>query len=277
MRAIWIVSILCWLTIIGFGVYNYNDIPLFNKDIVSEKPIKKVVVKKSVVKTETGKRASNENSMRPVTFTIKSTKDLIVFNSEVNSEMKDKFVKKITGSSADEMFIYINSPGGSVFHMATIIETMQASGKKFTCYAKQAASAAFTIFQLCDKRYMSRISSILMQHNARGSFGGDFETMKKKVTMWDSIIRSIELMVSSKMNMSLKDYKILIANEVWMDYPIAKSYSAVDSYAYIRCSKKLIDKVVVEKKKFCSIFGCVKVKITRSECPLISGKTEVVR
>ena len=64
--------------------------------------------------------------------------------------------------------IIINSHGGDYFATIEFILKMEEIKKRnvtFNCYAIQASSSAFVIFQYCDKRYVSP-SSLLFQHNA---------------------------------------------------------------------------------------------------------------
>lgn len=209
-----------------------------------------------------------ESAMKRITFN--STSDLITLKGEVNDDMKDKFIEKIMTTHRKTLWIYIDSPGGSVASMNSMIEFMKYSGKKFNCVAKFAASAAFSIFQFCDKRFMLPYSGVQMSHNASGGFRGDLRTVEAQLKMWSSIINKVESEIANKIGMSLEKYRTLIANELWINFSAALKYNMVDEAAFVTCSPKLAKKRIPKSEKICSFFGGCKVKLSIvSACPLL--------
>lgn len=204
-------------------------------------------------------------------FTLKSTKGLISLKGTVNDSMRDYFVEKLISDDSKTFIVYIDSPGGDVYRMNEMIEFMQYSGKKFRCIAKYAASAAFSIFQFCDERYMMPFSSIIMSHNASGGVQGDIDQMKTQLNLWDNLIRNIEIQVAARLKMTYEEYRSLIADDIYMNYFIAKKLNAVDSPTFVTCSKKLIEERVEIRTEECNFFGQCTEKIEKvSACPVLN-------
>lgn len=202
---------------------------------------------------------------------LNSDKDLITLKGRVDESTRDDFIEKIMTSNNSHLYIYIDSPGGSVFHMNEMIEHMLFSGKRFTCIARYAVSAAFSILQFCDKRYMMPYSAITMSHNASGGMYGTLPQMKSNLKMWDDIVKNIEKQIAKRLGMPYKKYKYLIANDLWLNFKLAVKYKAIDGPGFITCSKKLTEKKIKKTKKVCSFFGgCNEIEEIVSACPILN-------
>lgn len=98
-------------------------------------------------------------------------------------EYESNYVQFVQGifkalkSGASEVNIYINSPGGNVYETMLMIGHMrlfQTFGVVFNCFAIQAQSAAFSLFQSCNNRYAFS-QSILMSHRGHNSDGSPYD------------------------------------------------------------------------------------------------------
>lgn len=198
------------------------------------------------------------------TITLDKQDNLIVLEGGVSSVMSSEFTKRVL-SDQKEFIVYINSRGGEATAMNNIIEHIKYSGKKFTCIAKFAASAAFMILQHCDKRYMLPHSGILMSHNGIVNISGDEKTVRGILKMFDALSLPIDKTIAKRMKISYEEYQNLIAKDLWLDYTLAKKHNAIDDEVYVTCSKTLIKEKV--NAKFCSQYGCEEKEV--SACPLI--------
>ena len=81
-----------------------------------------------------------------------------------NSDLAIQALKSFQNSSAP-VTVYLDSPGGSVYHGLKVIhemEKMRANGTKFVCLVdSMAASMAFQFLIHCDTRYVFRFSAML--------------------------------------------------------------------------------------------------------------------
>ena len=182
----------------------------------------------------------------------------------------EKFNRKIMTYDGKEMFIYLDSPGGSVFAMSRIIGIMKASDIKFTCVARFAASAAFAMFQQCDNRYML-YDGIIMQHNASGGFRGEFPRIYSLLNAINDLVKDVEKNSARRMKMKLKDYKVAINNNLWLSRATASKYGAVDNIINnIKCSPGLVKKVVNKAIRKCGWLSCTVSYKKFSGCPLLT-------
>jgi ATP-dependent protease ClpP protease subunit len=192
-----------------------------------------------------------------------------------NEGLQEDFTRKIMTTKAKTMYLYINSPGGSVYSLNRMIEVMKGSNKTFICVARFAASAAFTLLQHCDVRMMTK-GGMLMSHGASVFYNGKLEDMKSYVKMVDEIMEDLERAVAKRMKKTYKEYKKLISKDFFMSRVGAVKHNAIDRVTYkVSCSKELVNKKLVKNMLVCGFFGCVNKKYKVSACPLIETKERI--
>lgn len=86
----------------------------------------------------------------------------------------DKLISDNDSSTIKDLYLILNSPGGSVgtgFQFINKMKTLKGRGTKITCFVPDlAASMAFGIFVHCDQRFVLSESELLW-HRARTMFG----------------------------------------------------------------------------------------------------------
>jgi ATP-dependent protease ClpP protease subunit len=181
----------------------------------------------------------------------------------------EEFSKKVMTYKGKSLYIYFDSPGGSVFAMSRIIGVMKSSDIKFTCIARFAASAAFAMYQACDTRYLL-YDGILMQHNASVGLQGELPRIRTQLDAIEAVITAIEIDTANRLKMSYKNYKVAINNNMWLSQEKAIKRHAADTLLEsISCSKKLVESVVVKPVSVCSFFFCDVSYQKFSGCPLL--------
>lgn len=129
---------------------------------------------------------------------------------EINNELYIKLVNyKLTNNK--NLYIYINSPGGSLFDAIDIIYLIKEFEKSKTviCIAQNAYSVAFTIFQSCSNRYILS-NTILMQHEFKIIYS------KYDVNIVNNIILYIRISEAMRINIKLNVYLEKVKNELWI-------------------------------------------------------------
>ena len=89
--------------------------------------------------------------------------NFISIDDKINDENVALWSKQINKLNSNPIYIYIDSPGGSVVAGLQFINNMDwliGQGKSINCIAKSAYSMAFIILQHCNNRYVIK-SSIL--------------------------------------------------------------------------------------------------------------------
>lgn len=201
--------------------------------------------------------------------------NFFAISGEFNDQMADDFLTKIFTYDKKRMFLYFDSPGGSVVSMLSMTRQMQNSNIEFICVAKEAASAAFVTFQYCTKRYILP-DGFIMSHDASGTFEGEFTRMKERLATFSKLIEFSERHVAHRMKLSYNDYIALIVKELWLTQNDAIKMNASDDTAKnVFCSKELTEKIIIETVVVHSFLGSVINVIKKSACPLIYEQTSV--
>lgn len=150
------------------------------------------------------------------------TADLYIFGDITGYpwDEKDKdaysIVKELTGLSAKEVNVHINSYGGDVAEGLAIYNTLKNSGKKVTTYCDGfACSAASVIFMAGDERMMND-ASLLMIHNAWTYASGDANALRKQAEDLDKITQGSVNAYLERANISERELKDLMDQETWI-------------------------------------------------------------
>lgn len=198
--------------------------------------------------------------------------------SEFDETLLDNFAKKVYGSKEKTLYVYFDSPGGSVVSLARMLGVMkkaQASGTKFVCVTRFAASAAFLLFQQCDERLMFE-DGILMAHDASASFRGEMHRVEKKVKLVNELMKLVSMPAATKMGLSYEDYRNLTVSELWLTSLSAFEYKAADNTIVdVACDADLLSKTKEISVTFFTLFGAGSSKVKVSACPLLNGEEEV--
>lgn len=194
--------------------------------------------------------------------------NFFAITSSFDQRLLDNFTEKVLNYSGDELYIYFNTPGGSVIALSRMARLMKSSNIKFTCVANFAASAGFMLFQHCDKRILLS-DGVLMSHNWSGGFQGEGPRILTMFNTIQSLIDTLEAVAIEKMNVDRDQYLALINNNLWMTEKLATKYAAIDEVSdRISCSKKLVRKKVLIGYTRAGFFGPGKA-VYKSGCPLI--------
>jgi ATP-dependent Clp protease protease subunit len=145
---------------------------------------------------------------------------VLYLTDEVNFFTTQKLIneiKKLNSESSEDIYLQIDSPGGSVIDGALLASEMEASKAHVnTVCTRFCASMAAMLHSYGYKRYgVDR--SILMYHPASGAGQGQIPNIVSQLT---TITRYMDKMVSnvtSRSKVTLGQYKDLTAYELWVD------------------------------------------------------------
>lgn len=211
-------------------------------------------------------------------FSSLSGKEIVFNNSEtiftidggIAQGMAFDFADKVIRYTKKDMYIYINSPGGDVMAMFKMIDAMKMSDINFICVANFAASAAHSIFEMCNERYIMP-NGILMAHEASITIAGKLASMKGLISVIERRINSLNKIIAKRSNMSYEEYDLLVAKDLWMDSTYATELNQIDGViSKISCTKELINKNVVGKKGVSTMLGIMEIEVALPACPLLS-------
>jgi ATP-dependent Clp protease protease subunit len=199
-----------------------------------------------------------------------SERNVIVLRGEVNDQSVAKVSLDILKHESNEIYLYISSPGGSVFAGMQLINVLKGSGKKVHCIASVAASMAFIILQACDTRYVME-SSILMQHVASYSVRGNAPNNVSMVKFLEGMLLDIDRMQAKRLGMEVNEFRKKTRDDWWLFGNNAVREKAADKVAKVMCDKSLSTQTYVEKvRSFIFLYD-----VTWSKCPLIEDPVEI--
>ena len=202
--------------------------------------------------------------------------NFISIDDKINDENVALWSKQINKLNSNPIYIYIDSPGGSVVAGLQFINNMDwliGQGKSINCIAKSAYSMAFIILQHCNNRYVIK-SSILMQHQmSLSGINGPLNNLGNYIEMIKSISDSLDSSMSARLNLTLNDYRNKISNDWWVYGQSAISAKMADSMVIVGCEQELYES---DTKKEDIIFDLnlagelelKKVESNKSLCPL---------
>ena len=119
--------------------------------------------------------------------------------------------------SSEPMYIFIDSPGGSVISGAAIISAMEAAkGPVNTVCIQLCASMAAMIHQYGTNRLMLN-RAFLMFHPASGGVEGEVDKAFSRLSTMRRFIGKMEENVASRSKISYEEYKRKSGVELWID------------------------------------------------------------
>jgi len=193
--------------------------------------------------------------------------NLIMLKGEINKKNTNQFLYDLNlNHNKKNIFIYIDSPGGSVEEGNKIIREVQYYNLK--CIAEKAYSMAFAIFQSCKYRYIIPFSK-LMQHQI--SLG--IQNEKGKIENYMQFINQIEnelvLIQSSKLNMNPDEFKLKTLNEWWIFGKEILKENCADKMIMVFCSPYLTKQNITVQTSY--------YEYVYSKCPLINEPIEKIK
>jgi len=190
---------------------------------------------------------------------------------ETVTHVQKELIKKAQNGAKD-IYLVLNSPGGSISSGKLLIETAKGLGARVHTISMFSASMSFITSQGLGKRY-AMSSSTLMSHRA---FAGGLEgqvpgSLLSQVNGLMADIWEIEEMVSKRAGISHDTYGNLIQDELWMTGNVAKKMGFVDEVVHIRCGKSLNgDAEPIELKML--IFD---LSVVFPKCPLLEQPSSI--
>lgn len=201
------------------------------------------------------------------------TDNLVNIRGPILDKSVDTFVSKLLKIPSNDIFIFINSPGGVVtegLRFIQIMQTFENINKKVYCIVNKGASMAFVIFQHCQNRYIID-GSILMQHQMSGGVSGPIENVKNRMKLFNNIYLKMNNYQSKKLKLTLNEFLDKVTSDWWLFDDEILTENAGDEKVKIICHPDLLkSKEIIEHESF---FGII--KFTFNRCPLIDTPSKI--
>jgi len=186
--------------------------PSVTKEVSSEKKIRRLILKESQIIFVRGPIGSNSQD----------------FIEEIHRKAK----------SEKDLYLLIDSPGGSVLDGSLVVSAMEASpAKVHTVCMGLCASMAFIIHQYGATR-LAVDRSMLMAHPAAGGVRGSLEEMQSQLGTIIRYVDKADAYIAKRSGISFLEFKTQIVSQKWIDAEDAKEYHFVDELVDVETDAK---------------------------------------
>lgn len=193
----------------------------------------KVVTTPVVVNTQTGIKINlKAQSVTSVNAKIERT---LFLQSQVDQQVVDKLISQLQemNNRKGEIYLFIDSPGGSVLDGARLLDAMEASKNPVnTVCVGLCASMAAIIHQHGAKR-LAQKHSLLMFHPASGGAQGQVPNIISRMTAIQKYVNKMNDKIVGSSKISKEEYEKLVAYELWIDGEDAVAKGFVDKLVYL--------------------------------------------
>lgn len=126
------------------------------------------------------------------------------------------FKERLEEMSGSKIEIRINSPGGSVPEISSIVLSMQESNKEFLCVNEgKAFSAASVVLCMGDERKLAELSETMI-HNARSIVIGDKNELKAAADRLSDLDEQVLKLYADQLEKDEKEIKLMMDAETFM-------------------------------------------------------------
>lgn len=205
----------------------------------------------------------------PATVTLDAD-NTAVLRGEVSDESVGQVIADLENLKDPNVFLVIDSPGGSVFAGAELVSYLGNTDKHVTCVAKTAISMAFVILQACHER-IGLDTSVLMQHVTAYSLKGrepNNLTFALFITKYSRVMDEAQ---AKRIGISYDKFRSLTISDWWLVGEEAAKAGVVDSVRKVKCTTSLL-----KSRKTVTVSGMFSsAQVEFSGCPLVGAPVSV--
>lgn len=162
-----------------------------------------------------------------------SASNVLYLDVPIDTESVNQTLQFLDEMTGPDIYLVLDSPGGSVVEGARLISYIEHSGKNiYTVCDNFCASMAFQIFEVGKKRYMAD-NAILMAHQASGGAQGTLENMSEMLNMFKKYIDRMDAKAASRSGIEYSKFKAMVANNVWVDTVDALDLKLADNMIFL--------------------------------------------
>lgn len=164
------------------------------------------------------------------------------------------------------IFLYLNSPGGSISDGNSIIETAKGLNRPVHTISSFSASMSFIISQMLGTRYVMSTSTLMSHHASVSGLSGDLNgSLNTRFLALLADIDKVDFEVAKRSSHTVQEYKDMITHEMWINGPNAVTARFADKVVNVTCDKSLEG---LGEPQVMEVFG-FSIEVTYFKCPLI--------
>jgi ATP-dependent protease ClpP protease subunit len=189
---------------------------------------------------------------------------------ELDAELNSSLTGKFKGNSTKPLYLFLNTPGGSIQSGLELIEALKGVGRPIHTITLFAASMGFQIAQGLDDRLILK-SGVLMSHRAQGEFGGEFggqapSQIDNRYQLWKDRMDELDAQTveRSKGKQTMESYQKQYASEMWLTGGKSVAQGYADKQVLVKCDSSLVG----TSKHELMFMGLIKVTYELDNCPI---------
>ena len=133
----------------------------------------------------------------------------IIIDDEIDNDLMTRAIGELYLTETSDIYMYINSNGGSVHAGNRLIEQMKymmSQDRAIKCIGHKMISMAFVIFQYCTHRY-SLSTSVAMQHQMSLMVAGAIENINSYMMMAKSMYKEMVIHQANRIGMKVSEFR----------------------------------------------------------------------
>ena len=157
--------------------------------------------------------------------TVKSIADLTI---EIKKLTKSLLAVNITYDTDIEIFLHINSAGGEVFGVLSIINLIINNKVNIVTVIEGQACSAATILSMIGSRRQITENSYMLIHNLSSGFWGKMHEMEDEMKNLTLLTKDIKKMYKTYTNITTTQLESLLKKDLLLDAKTCLRYGLVD-------------------------------------------------
>ena len=151
----------------------------------------------------------------------------------INTSIRD-ITKKLLAVQSDfnvgnlNIYLHINSFGGSVFAGLSIIDTIISNPIPITSIVEGSAASAATIISVVCSERIIRPNSFMLIHQLSSGFWGKMEEIKDEFINLKKLTKKLKLIYKEHTTIEKEQLKGLLKRDLWLDSKECLEYGLVD-------------------------------------------------
>ena len=186
--------------------------------------------------------SSPSNVTRDKDHVVEVVNNTIYFYSEVSRPKILELNKNINSLSTNlvnqtnllktqtpgNIYLHINSFGGSVFAGLSAVDTIQAAGVPVCTLIEGCAASAATLMSIVGTRRAIRKNSFMLIHQLSSGMWGKYEEQKDQMQNNDLIMSVIKDLYEKHTKIPKRKLREILKRDVWFDAETCLEYGLVD-------------------------------------------------
>lgn len=153
---------------------------------------------------------------------LKLNKDILLLNNELT------YRSIVTKNKPADIYLHIQSYGGSIFSGLSAMDTILKSGVKIVTIIDGCAASSATLISLAGEVRLIKEHSFILIHQLSSAFWGNYEQLKDDMQNADTFMEVIKNVYKQRTKIPMKKLNEILKRDLWLTPKEALEYGLVD-------------------------------------------------